>query len=64
MCSSIDLPSPSTTMCQICKENEATIDGKTIAGSWALMCEKCHEHFGVGFGMGKGTSLLPEDEGN
>ncbi len=63
MSEEITLPDPATKMCNICNENEATIDGKTVAGTWAYMCEKCHEHFGLGFGMGKGTTLK-EEEGN
>lgn len=30
------------------------IDGKTIFGHWAIMCENCHTTHGVGLGIGKG----------
>ena len=30
------------------------IDGKTIFGPWAIMCENCHTTHGVGLGLGKG----------
>ena len=42
--------------CDICKAKLTgnTVDGKTIIGIWATMCEACHEKIGIGFGMGKG----------
>jgi len=30
------------------------IDGKTVMGPWALLCEFCHNRYGVGLGQGKG----------
>lgn len=30
------------------------VDGKTVYGYWALMCEKCYGAVGVGLGMGYG----------
>lgn len=30
------------------------IDGRTIFGPWAIMCEDCHTTHGVGLGIGKG----------
>ena len=30
------------------------IDGKTIFGPWAIMCENCHTTHGVGLGIGLG----------
>lgn len=30
------------------------IDGKTIFGQWAIMCENCHTTHGVGLGIGLG----------
>lgn len=30
------------------------IDGKTVFGPWATMCENCHTTHGVGLGLGKG----------
>lgn len=38
----------------------ATIDGKTIYGPWAGMCDRHHKLYGVGLGTGKGT-LLRQD---
>ena len=46
--------------CDICDDEfgvETTdrfVDGKTKSGPWALMCETCHEDFGVGLGVGCG----------
>ena len=30
------------------------IDGKTVAGPWAIMCEECFNRYGIGIGTGKG----------
>lgn len=30
------------------------IDGKTIFGPWAIMCENCHTTHGAGLGLGRG----------
>lgn len=30
------------------------VDGRTIFGPWAIMCENCHTTHGVGLGIGKG----------
>lgn len=35
----------------------ATIDGKTVFGQWAFMCDACHPNYGVGLGTGKGQRL-------
>ena len=42
--------------CEICDHpfGKYFIDGATIMGPWALMCEKCHEKIGSGLGIGKG----------
>lgn len=45
--------------CDICKEkikgnSEWFVDGKTVFGPWALMCERCFEEHGVGLGLGRG----------
>lgn len=42
--------------CQICNKpfGKYFIDGRTIYISWALMCEKCHDRFGFGLGIGNG----------
>ena len=48
-----DLPS---NICNLCEKEltDIVIDGKTIWGSWAWMCELCHEIYGTGLGLGKG----------
>jgi hypothetical protein len=42
--------------CDICKEKleDYFVDGKTRIGPWAIMCKKCFEYFGIGFGIGRG----------
>jgi len=47
---------PAPTKCNICGRapQGRFVDGKTCMGPWALMCETCHEAFGVGIGTGKG----------
>lgn len=45
--------------CDICgagtrRPGSRIVDGKTVHGPWAWMCEKCHSEVGVGFGTGKG----------
>lgn len=42
---------------------EAAVDGKTVDGPWAYMCDGCHRRFGVGLGTGRGQRLvLPRGE--
>lgn len=36
----------------------AVVDGKTIFGPWANMCDECFEHVGVGLGLGRGQRLI------
>ena len=43
--------------CDICKKEKAIIDGKTVYGPWAFMCEKCFHEVGIGLGLGKGQIL-------
>ncbi len=44
--------------CQLCRTRKpAVIDGKTIMGTWAFMCQRCHTQYGVGLGLGKGQKL-------
>jgi len=46
-------------MCDLCRQKEAVIDGKTtLGGSWAYMCFQCFEKYGVGLGLGKGQELI------
>jgi hypothetical protein len=52
--------------CEICKSDLKTcfVDGKTRMGPWAIMCEKCHDKYGHGLGVGKGQKyeIKPEDK--
>lgn len=47
--------------CDLCaangKQELATVDGKTMFGPWANMCDMHHEHVGVGLGLGRGQRL-------
>ena len=46
---------PKPKKCQVCNRPlEGFVDGKTVGGWWACMCEVCHVLYGVGFGMGRG----------
>lgn len=47
---------PTPTTCEICDSpmGDQFVDGKTLSGPWALMCQACHLKDGVGLGMGKG----------
>jgi len=38
---------------------EFFVDGKTIAGPWALMCPTCFEKCGMGIGPGLGQKYDP-----
>lgn len=50
--------------CDFCHvEPDILIDGKTVYGPWALMCQKCHMEVGVGLGIGKGQQYLRKEEG-
>ena len=50
--------------CDICKQSlgDHMIDGKTVDGPWAIMCEVCHEEHGFGLGTGVGQ-LYKRHEG-
>jgi hypothetical protein len=50
--------------CDVCglKKPFYLIDGRTIYGSWTLMCESCHVLFGVGLGTGKGQKYKRNDK--
>lgn len=52
--------------CDICKQNgratPAVVDGATVIGPWAYMCEEHFESLGVGLGTGRGQRLIPESE--
>lgn len=43
--------------CQLCGKDlkgQNYVDGKTIEGPWANMCERCHYVHGCGLGNGRG----------
>ena len=44
---------------------DAVVDGKTVMGPWANMCEKHNAQYGVGLGLGRGQRLelrLPDED--
>lgn len=43
--------------CDFCG-GTATVDGKTIKGPWANMCERHFEEWGSGLGLGRGQRLI------
>ena len=55
-----------STKCDICGEKltKNLIDGQTVYGSWAVMCPKCHEIYGVGLGTGKGQKYVRDEVGD
>ncbi len=53
--------------CQLCHVAipACFVDGKTIAnsaarGSWAIMCIRCHQRYGIGLGTGAGQQYERE----
>ncbi len=40
----------------------AAVDGKTLFGAWANMCEYCYVAYGTGLGVGKGQRLILKEE--
>jgi hypothetical protein len=40
----------------------AMVDGKTVMGPWANMCEACFTEHGVGLGLGRGQRLVVAGE--
>lgn len=48
--------------CDICHKpfGKHFIDGATVFGPWALMCEECHKKFGRGLGIGSGQKYVTE----
>jgi len=46
--------------CDICKKpfGRYFVDGRTMAGVAALMCEKCHSEVGMGLGIGHGQKYV------
>ena len=51
--------------CALCGANglEEFIDGKTIAGPWAVMCPECFRSWGLGLGVGRGQRYRWNGEG-
>lgn len=55
--------------CSFCHQNfkelklEFLIDGKTVYGPWACMCEKCFAQHGVGSGQGSGQKYQLQSNG-
>ena len=51
--------------CQLMGEPiiDVFIDGAVLGGSWACMCPKCHQTFGVGLGEGKGQKYIRQSDG-
>lgn len=46
--------------CQLCGATglKEIVDGRTITGQWAWMCNICHKLLGVGLGTGKGQRYV------
>lgn len=49
--------------CDLCgtRDLKVFIDGKTIYGRWANMCQKCYASFGIGLGIGVGQIYIKEE---
>lgn len=48
--------------CDLCDDGTpAAVDGKTIHGPWANMCEAHFERFGIGLGLGRGQRLIQRE---
>lgn len=58
------------TTCNFCSEEilekdpPVLIDGKTIFGPWAVMCEQCFAKYGTGLGTGRGQCYELSKEGS
>lgn len=48
--------------CDLCHQHHratpAVVDGKTVYGPWAHMCEDHYEDVGIGLGLGRGQRLI------
>jgi hypothetical protein len=49
--------------CDFCKQldgtlTRATVDGRTVLGPWADLCERHFKELGVGLGLGRGQRLV------
>lgn len=51
--------------CEVCDGELKTgfVDGKTLAGPWAIMCLECHRKIGIGCGTGRGQKYILEQNG-
>ena len=55
--------------CDFCQQNfkelglEFLIDGRTVYGLWAVMCEKCYSQHGTGLGQGSGQKYQLQSNG-
>lgn len=57
----------SSRQCDFCRqsgltESWAVVDGKTVYGPWANMCEYHFAEYGVGLGTGMGQAMLGIEE--
>lgn len=43
--------------CDLC-EQPAAVNGKTVHGPWAYMCQRHFQAIGVGLGLGRGQQLF------
>ena len=44
--------------CDFCqREVSKWVDGRTVLGPWANMCQECYKTKGVGLGIGKGQLI-------
>ena len=56
--------------CSFCQQNfkelglEFLIDGKTVYGLWATLCEPCYAMHGVGLGQGLGQKYQLQANGD
>lgn len=48
--------------CDFCQETGTTkpaaVDGKTVFGPWANMCDEHFQQHGIGLGLGRGQQLV------
>jgi len=44
--------------CWLCHSGRNPVDGKTVLGYWAYMCEEHFHSLGVGLGLGRGQRLI------
>ena len=42
---------------------DAFTDGRLHIGTWGILCDGCHETFGVGHGVGKGQRYVRQQDG-